>query len=120
MENNGADIIAGIRELRAKAAEQLVGNEYYMIVQQLDALAQARDLKAELVEAVLTTIRMRLNNRAPEAEPPAETSPHPFDEVEPSSPRRSRARSARRKRPYRSAIRRRKKPHRPAKTARPR
>ncbi len=65
MDNGKADIIAGIRELRAKAAEQLTGNEYYMIVQQLDSLATSVELSDEVARSVFTLISARLAGGAP-------------------------------------------------------
>ncbi len=65
MENGKADIIAGIRELRAKAVEQLTGNEYYMIVQQLDLLATSAELSDEAARSVFTLISARLGASAP-------------------------------------------------------
>ena len=65
MDNGKADIIAGIRELKAKAAEQLTGNEYYMIVQQLDSLATSVELSDEVARSVFTLISARLAGSAP-------------------------------------------------------
>ena len=65
MDNGKADIIAGIRELRAKAAEQLTGNEYYMIVQQLDSLATSVELSDEVARSVFNLISARLDRAAP-------------------------------------------------------
>lgn len=60
MDSGKADIIAGIRELKAKAAEQLTGNEYYMIVQQLDSLATSIELSEEAARSVFNLISARL------------------------------------------------------------
>lgn len=65
MDNGKADIIAGIRELRAKAAEQLTGNEYYMIVQQLDSLATSAELSDAAARSVFSLISQRLGGGAP-------------------------------------------------------
>ena len=56
MDNGGSSIIGVIRELRAKAAEQLSGNSYYMVVQQLDALTSIPDLTPEMAEPVIGPI----------------------------------------------------------------
>ena len=65
MDKGDADIIAGIRELRAKAAAQLTGNDYYMIVQQLDSLAASAELSEDSARSVLTLIGARLGGGAP-------------------------------------------------------
>lgn len=65
MDNARADIIAGIRELRAKAAEQLTGNDYYMIVQQLDSLAADAELSDDAARSMMSLVSAKLQGGAP-------------------------------------------------------
>jgi len=59
---NGKDgVMTGIAELRAKAA-QLTGNEYYMIVQELDALAGNLALSEDGMREALAPIAARLES----------------------------------------------------------
>ncbi len=62
MEDSRSEIIAGIRELRAKAAEQLTGNTYYMIVQQLNSLENNTELNGDLARSVLSLIEARIDS----------------------------------------------------------
>ena len=61
MDESRSEILAGIQELRAKAAKQLTGNEYYMVVQQLDTLASSPELGGDLAQSFLGLIQSRLN-----------------------------------------------------------
>lgn len=65
MDNARADIIAGIRELRAKVAEQLTGNDYYMIVQQLDSLAANAELSDDAARSMMSLVSAKLQGGAP-------------------------------------------------------
>ncbi len=64
MDDGKADILAGISRLRAKAAEQLSGNDFYMIVQQLDSLATSAELSDESARSVFNLISARLEGGA--------------------------------------------------------
>ena len=64
MDNGRADIIAGIRELRAKAAEQLTGNDYYMIVQQFDSLAADAELSDDAARSMFSLVSAEAARRA--------------------------------------------------------
>jgi len=61
MEESRSDIIAGIRELRAKAVAQLTGNEYYTIAQQLDAVEHHPELTNAIAQPAIDMVRERLN-----------------------------------------------------------
>ena len=65
MDNGSADIIAGIKELRAKVEAQLTGNDYYMIAQQLDALAASTETPNAAAKSLLNSIELRLNGADP-------------------------------------------------------
>jgi hypothetical protein len=65
MEQGISDILDGIRELRARAAQKLSGNEYYMIVQQLDALAMSAGQNEDMKSA-LSEIEARLDHSRPD------------------------------------------------------
>ncbi len=61
MDESRSEILTGIQELRAKAAKQLTGNEYYMVAQQLDTLASSPELGGDLAQSFLDLIQSRLN-----------------------------------------------------------
>jgi hypothetical protein len=88
MDDGKPDIIAGIRELRAKAAEQLTGNEYYMIVQQLDSLAESAELSGDAARSVFSLISARLEGGAAAASVPGgpEIPPAPDTPAQPDAP----------------------------------
>ena len=65
MDNGSADIIAGIKELRAKVEAQLTGNDYYMIALQLDALAASTETANAAAKSLLNSIESRLNGADP-------------------------------------------------------
>jgi hypothetical protein len=67
MEESRTEIIAGIRELRAKAIEQLTGNEFYMIAQQLDLLENSANLSDETTRSLYQSIQTRLDAAVPSA-----------------------------------------------------
>ena len=69
MDSGRADILAGIRRLRAKAAEQLTGNEYYMIVQQLDSLAASAEISDDAARSMFNLISRRLEGAPAGADP---------------------------------------------------
>ncbi len=80
MLSDRSDVFAGILKLRAKAAEQLTGNEYYMIVQQLDALASRPELADDVAQSVLSQIDARLGasaNGGPEIPSPPSSPAQP-------------------------------------------
>ncbi len=70
MENGKDGVLMEIRELRARAA-RLTGNDYYMTMQALDALAASTELTDEALHEALAPIAARLNGGAPaeKAEP---------------------------------------------------
>jgi hypothetical protein len=88
MDDDKQDIIAGIRELRAKAAEQLSGNEYYMIVQQLDSLAESAELSGDAARSVFSLISARLAGGTAAASVPGgpEIPPPPDTPAQPDAP----------------------------------
>ena len=55
MENGKDGVLTHIRELRARAAAHLAGNDYYLIVQELDALADNPALSEGAVLEALAT-----------------------------------------------------------------
>jgi hypothetical protein len=73
MGEGRSEIIAGIRDLRAKAAAQLTGNAYYMIVQQLDSLERSADLNDEAAYSIYKTISQVLPSQLELALPSAST-----------------------------------------------
>src|SRR5688572_15222222 len=102
MEERRADLLASIQELRAKAAQQLTGNDYYMMVQQLDSLEANGELGSEDARSILAILQSRLAaGGTPDipttpdtpAEPPApdmpgkpEIPPAPDTPAEPPAP----------------------------------
>ncbi len=63
MDNGSADIIAGIKELRAKVEAQLTGNDYYMIALQLDALAASTETANAAAKSLLNSIEFASQRR---------------------------------------------------------
>lgn len=84
MDNSRSEISTEVRELRARAAEQLSGNEYYMISQQLDSLENSPELTGETAQSVLEMLRARLG-LAEGASPAADSAAAASGATEPES-----------------------------------
>jgi hypothetical protein len=67
MENGKDGVLMTVREIRARAA-RLIGNDYYMTVQQLDGLAGSGDLSKEGLQAALAPIAARVDGAPPGSE----------------------------------------------------
>ena len=73
MDEGHSEIYTSIQELRAEAAKRLVGNEYDMVVQQLDMLANSPELAGSLAQSILDSIKSRLGT-APHTEETSESA----------------------------------------------